>query len=140
MSAFGDIAVVTRELQGEGVIVAVAVSHRDKEREALARKVLGERYQRGQGIPGRVWKTERGILLVEVDSAAVANIAPPASGSYVREIGLQSMMLVPLREGERVVGTLGVAREPGSPSFTEEDFERLLAMAVLPPAMPAPAA
>ncbi|MBS2031971.1 MAG: GAF domain-containing protein [Deltaproteobacteria bacterium] len=133
LDAFGDVAVVTRVVRNEGVIAVVAVCHRDPVRDESAQRVLGERFRRGQGIPGRVWESERGILLVDVDSAALAEIGPPSSRNYVREVGLQSTMLVPLRQAGKVVGTLGVARDLGRPPYSEDDFERLAAMAVLAP-------
>lgn len=129
--AFGDVAVVTMVEDGGDCLVTIAAAHRDAERERLARAVLGERYRPGEALPGCVWQADRGILLMEVDSPALARTAPPAyeSKRYVKAVGLQSIMIVPIREGGRVVGTLGVARDPGHPPYTEDEFLQLEAMA-----------
>jgi GAF domain-containing protein len=127
--AIGDIAVVTQVRPGEDLLVTLGVCHRDSERERAAEHVIGESYQRGQGLPGRVWQTERGILLVDVDDDALAEAALNHSNRYIREVGIRSLMLVPLYEGTRVVGTLGVARDPGGTPYTEADFDRLVDLA-----------
>lgn len=130
-AALGDIAVVTRVVPEENVLEVVAVCHRSAELERTARRVLGERYRPGEQLPGRVWQSERGIWIVDLDNRAVVEMAMPASRRYVQDVGLQSIILVPLWIDGRVAGTLGVARDPGRPPYTESDFDVLAAMAVL---------
>jgi GAF domain-containing protein len=127
------VAVVTRIEPEHDAIVAVAACHRDPDRERIARSVLGKRYRRGEGIPGRVWQTERGIWMVDVDNDALWHMGYPQSQRYLREVGVQSMMIVPLWREGRVVGTLGVARDPGRPPYTEEEFGRLAVLAQITP-------
>jgi GAF domain-containing protein len=127
----GDVAVATRVGKIEGALITVAVHHRNQEHAPLAQKVLGEQYRLGEGLPGRVWQTKRGILLVDVDDPALASAAPPDSEAYVREVGIRSMMIVPLWSGGQVVGTLGLARDPGGAPYTEEDFAQLETLARL---------
>jgi GAF domain-containing protein len=128
---FGDVAVATRVREEEDVLVTVAVHHRNQSHLPVAQRVLGEQYRRGEALPGRVWETGRGILLVDVDDPALASIAPRNSKAYVCEVGIRSMMIVPLWEGGRVVGTLRVARDRGGVPYTEEDFARLQSLAAL---------
>jgi hypothetical protein len=121
----GDVAVVTRAMEKEGTLVTVAVRHKEPSRQLAAATVLGEQYRRGEGLPGRVWEAERGILLVDVDEEALALVAPPTSRGYVREVGVCSLIILPLLDGATVVGTVGVARDPGGAPYTEQDYAQL---------------
>lgn len=129
--AFGDVAVVGWVDAEAEALVVVAACHRNPERDPDARILVGERYGRGVTLPGRVWQAERGILLIDVDTAALAAIGPEGAKLYMDRMGLRSLMLVPIWRAGRVVGVLGVGREPGHPPYTEAEFKRLEAMAVL---------
>lgn len=129
--AFGDVAAVGWVDAASDVLVVTAACHREPARDADVQLLLGARYRRGLTLPGRIWEAERGLLLVDVDAPALAAIAPEQSKRFIAQVGLRSLMVVPLWEGERVVGILGAGREPGQPPYTEEEFERLEAMGVL---------
>lgn len=125
----GDVAVVTQAEPAEQQLAVVAAAHKSPEREDLAQALVGERYRRGWGLPGRVWETERGILLEQADNLALIALSQPASKRYLQEVGIRSLMWVPLRVDGQVVGTLGVARDRASAPFTEADFARVQGLA-----------
>lgn len=126
---WGDVAVVTRVAPEMDELVTVAVRHREPSRQAQAEGVLGTRFKRGSGLASKVWESEQGILIVDADRGALSSIGPSTTRAYVREVGLRSLMLVPLREQGRVVGTLGVSRDEGGAPYTEADFEAFSALA-----------
>jgi GAF domain-containing protein len=131
-TSIGDVAVATRVVLEEDALLTVAVHHRNSTHLKNARRVLGERFGRGEALASRVWESERGLLLVDVDDTALASVLRPlrpTSNAYLKEVGIRSMMIVPVWLKSRVVGTLGLARDPDGPPYTEEDFERLSALA-----------
>ena len=130
LEAFGDSAFATKVVTPD-VLELVVACHIDPQRQLVARYLLGEQFRFGQGLNGRVWQSQRGILIVDVDPAALSNMSPPSIQRYVREVGIQSLMIAPLRQGDQVVGTLCVTRDRDRPRYSEEEFQRFQAMAFL---------
>jgi GAF domain-containing protein len=128
----GDAAVAFRAVPEEGNLVVVAAYHRDPNLLEAAKATVGQRWNFGDALPGRVWEAGRGILIPEVDLEAMESVLHGAALAYLRTIGISSIMIVPLWSGGRVVGTLGVSRDPGNPPFQENDFELLGELADLP--------
>jgi hypothetical protein len=121
---FGDAAVAMRGVPEEGCLVVVAAHHRNPAHDEAVRAVVGQRWDFGDALPGRVWEAERGILISDVDRKALESILHGQAKAYVLAVGISSIMIVPIWLGGRVVGTLGVSRDPGSPPYQEQDFDR----------------
>jgi hypothetical protein len=83
-------------------------------------KTLGVSYRRGQHLPGRVWDTEKAILIPEVDSAALAAVELPQSVTVVERI--RSTMLIPIRRQGLTEGVIALSREE-PPWLTEQEFQ-----------------
>jgi GAF domain-containing protein len=120
---FGDAAVAMRGVPEERRLLVVAACHRNPAHNEAAKAIVGELWDFGDALPGRVWESERGILIPEADRNALESILRGAARAYVQAVGVSSIMIVPLWVGGRVVGTLGVSRDPGNPPYQEQDFD-----------------
>lgn len=100
-----------------GVLRQAAVAHRDIEQVELLEEWRREyppvpEDDRG---PAEVMRTGRHILWERVDPAEVDRYAQsPRHAQLMRAIGTRSMITVPLRAGDRVIGTLQLATTAAS--------------------------
>ncbi len=108
-----------------GVLQSVAVAHADPQKVALARR-LRARYPVSLDEPGGVAAVARGE-----PSLAVAQIADEELVAYahdeqhlamLREIGLASLIIVPLAAGGRTLGALTLARTLPGRVFDDADL------------------
>ncbi len=131
-------ACVLRLVAPDGTLRATAWHHRDPASadhlEAVCRH---EPLPVDRTPPGRVLLTGEPVLVPVVDpdqlAASLADLAP-GSPSYLRRTRVHSLLIVPLRLGQEVIGTLGVTRERPGPGYTEADqtfLEDLAAAAAL---------
>jgi hypothetical protein len=128
---FGDAAVAMRAVPEEGYLVVVAAYHRNPAHHDVTKALVGERWNFGDALPGRVWEAERGILIMEGDRKGLEAILHGAPLAYTLAVGMSSIMILPLWLGGRVVGTLGVSRDSGNPPFREKDYDLFLQLADL---------
>jgi PAS domain S-box-containing protein len=106
--------------------VAQVAAHRDPVKAELARE-MRRRYPPDAGRPDisfRVQATGRAELIPDVSDGLLKNIAKSADHlRMLRELNPKSLVVVPLRAGERTLGTIVLARtRPGS-RFNAEDLE-----------------
>jgi light-regulated signal transduction histidine kinase (bacteriophytochrome) len=96
--------------------------HADPELRAFARAVLGsERQPLGVGIAGRVVATGEPILIPEIETAQVLEIAAPPFRDMLRRIGVFSVLAIPVRSRGQTTGVLSILRtSPGRP-YTIDD-------------------
>lgn len=83
---------------------------------------IGTRYRLGENLPGRVWETGQPLLIPEVESTALYELALGGTKPIVQ--GMTSLMLTPILDGARARGVVAVLRKQG-PSFTEGDLREL---------------
>jgi PAS domain S-box-containing protein len=109
-----------------GSLTQVAVAHRDQNKAELARKML-RLYPPGENsssISLRVLRTGKAELIPEVSDTLLKNIAQSADHlRMLRELGLRSLVVVPLRVRGRVLGTILLANAKAGRRFTREDLE-----------------
>ena len=61
-------------------------------------------------------------LRVEVvDEALLLKNSPPEFARYVEEVGIQSLLVVPIKSHDIVLGTLALFRDRGMPAFDQSD-------------------
>ena len=113
-AAYGWLYMVDNE---QGDIVARVAAGR-------YRKFLGHRMKRGEGLAGKVWATDRSIVLADYASW------PGRSPDYESDPAGPAMG-VPLKSGDEVIGILGLAREPSAAPFSQEEIEQLTVFARL---------
>lgn len=101
--------------------------HIDPEAERSIREVLAQaRVPVGQTSVGRVAASGEAILVQRVDMRALLeSTRTEAYREHLRRHPIATLVIVPLRVGERVIGTITASRGPGQPSFTQDD-QRLL--------------
>ncbi|MGH3048690.1 MAG: PAS domain S-box protein, partial [Gaiellaceae bacterium] len=124
LSSLADWCLV--EIFGAGAPFAhVAVAHRDPEKAELVRE-LRRRYppDPDRDISLRVLATGRAELIPVVSDALLRKIARDADHlRMLRELGMTSLIVVPLRAREQVLGTILLARAEQAPSFGVDDLE-----------------
>jgi PAS domain S-box-containing protein len=112
-------------LQPNGEITREVIAHRDPARERWAHE-LAERYPLDPDAPygsPKVIRTGEAELLPEITDEMLEAVA--ADGQHLdvlRELGLRSGMVVPLRARGRVLGDIALARGESGRRFDEDDL------------------
>lgn len=122
VTALGDTCVV-RLLSADGEwLEPAATYHPDPEARAFGEAMLRDAPQRRtEGINGRVMQTGEPVLIPVVDQARFLAAIKPEYRAYFERFGTHSVLVVPLRARDRLIGVLSAAREtPGRP-YTPED-------------------
>jgi signal transduction histidine kinase len=83
------------------------------------------RVARGQGISGSVFASGRSILVNSSDPDECASRAVPAVQGVMRELGICSMIAVPLMTSGRQLGAIIASRLLGEPPLTDDDLALL---------------
>ncbi|WP_224361959.1 sensor histidine kinase [Hyalangium versicolor] len=104
-------------------VMPAAAYHSDSE----ARKVLEGLVERashsvGEGLTGMVVRTGQSLLLPRVSREELLVALPEAHRAYTARFTPRTLMLVPLREHGRIIGTLQVSREDGERPFGPTDL------------------
>ncbi len=132
-SALDTVACRTAELIGDGCLVTlvsgdgrclhpVALYHPNQEALAFMRYLLISTPQRvGEGITGRVAQTGEPALVPVVPQDQVRALFKPEYLPYLERFGVHSLLIVPLRAGSQVIGTMGLMRDdPGCPHTADD--------------------
>jgi signal transduction histidine kinase len=77
------------------------------------------------GEPRSRWNFRKNGPLLSNNSPADTRLLP----QFVNELGLRSLMVVPITRGPKILGLLAVADRTGGEPFTDEDLNLLLALA-----------
>jgi PAS domain S-box-containing protein len=76
----------------------------------------------GAGPHGAVVATGKSILVPSIDPAEVVERAVPAMSTFLTRYPVHAMLTVPLRAGDRVIGTLQALRIHAGQTFTGDDL------------------
>ncbi|HLF89301.1 MAG TPA: PAS domain S-box protein, partial [Anaerolineales bacterium] len=114
-----NLSLISRDGKWLGTI---ALYHPDKEGLAFMKSIVDTSpYPVGQGLAGQVAKTGEPVLIPIVPLEQILQQIKPEFLPYVDRYGIASVLIVPMRARDRVIGTLGVSRDqPGRP-YTPED-------------------
>jgi signal transduction histidine kinase len=126
----GDLCVLRLTSEDGEWLHPAAFHHRDPDKLSSLRDLVEtEPLRAGEGFMGRVVGTGEAVLLTETDPQEMQEGTPPGFRSWVDRFGLYSLLIVPLRVREAVIGSLLLSRdEPGTP-YTEDDRDFLLDLA-----------
>ena len=126
----GDTCVVRLVVEGGTLLEPAAIYHPDPAAAALIQELLAQEPARlDEGISAEVARTGQAVLVAEVPLAEQRRRIKPAYWPFLERLGAYSVLLVPLRIGGRILGTLGVSRDrPGRP-YTPEDAALLQELA-----------
>lgn len=122
VAALGDTCLV-RLLSADGEWLEVAASyHPNPEAQAFGDAMLRDTPQRRtEGINGRVMQTGEPVCIPVVNQEAFRAAIKPEYRAYYERFGTHSVLVVPLRARDQLIGVLSAAREtPGRP-YTPED-------------------
>jgi PAS domain S-box-containing protein len=114
------------DVETDGSLSEVAVAHRDPNRIEVVRE-MRRLYPTKAGratIAHRVLTTGTAELVPVVSDALLRNIAQDDQHLHMlRELGLRSLLVVPMRARGRVLGTISLARVETSRRFGSEELE-----------------
>lgn len=128
------IAAQITEQQGDGVIIRLVTSSGD-ELEPVAVYFKNPRAQEQltnppgllresmiTGIAGEVARTGKPVVLFDSQSDEIRSLLRPEIATALEELSLISMIVMPLRVHDNVIGTLTVVRARPNPPFAQEDL------------------
>ncbi|UGS34774.1 GAF domain-containing protein [Capillimicrobium parvum] len=125
LSGLADWCVV-ETVDTDGSCAQLAVAHDDPRKRALAEQ-MWQLYPPTADRPDlsrRLLKTGRPELVSDVSEGFLQSVAQTADHlRMLHELGLRSLLAVPLRTRGRVLGTILLANAESSKRFTEEDLE-----------------
>jgi PAS domain S-box-containing protein len=126
VSVLGDTCTI-RLLSDDGAwLHAAAVAHHDPAGEEVLREGTAEPQPADQGFSGQVLRTGQPLALADVEPDYVARHTVPAMRAFFERFAARSLLVLPLRVNDDLIGTLTVSREGAGQPFTADD-QRLLA-------------
>lgn len=126
----GDACVVMRVSDDGQELIPEEYHHTDPQGLEVLRQVLPLLRNRvGQGYSGQAAQSGQAVLLPSVPQAHARKKISPFATPYLDRFGVHSVLIVPIKVQEQVVGTVGVTRDqPGRP-YTQDDQLFLEALA-----------
>ncbi|HEX2963098.1 MAG TPA: CHASE domain-containing protein [Ignavibacteriales bacterium] len=118
----GDAAVVRLISDDNKYLEPAAVYHPDNEAVKLIYEVLRSVPQEsGKGLSGRVLATSESLIIQEKELQENKNSIRPEYTQYFKKYGVNGILVVPLKVGRQLIGTLSLIRtRPGKP-YTSKD-------------------
>lgn len=121
----GDLSLLAL-VDADDELQPVSYHHRDPARRSVLAAVVTARPPRARhGHAGRVMSTGEALFLPHVPQDELRASTEPELLQFLDEVGVHSVIVVPVRHGGRVLGILTVSRDyPGHP-FTRDDLALL---------------
>ncbi|HEX3246191.1 MAG TPA: ATP-binding protein [Chloroflexota bacterium] len=125
----GDACVLRILTPDRRALIPTVVHHPDAAHLKLLGALLnGPPQPVDEGYSGRVLTTGQAITIPELDAQSLPGLRPELR-PYVQRFGIHSLLVVPLRVRDEVIGTVSVWRDtPGCP-YSTDDQEFLQALA-----------
>lgn len=117
----GDLCAI-RLIAGDGdLLETVALYHPDPEAQSLVEAVHSLSYRTDEGFMGRVIQTGQPLRIAVLPLEEVRTFIKPELWPYLEQVGLHSVLMVPLRVQSQIIGVVGATRsKPGHP-YTADD-------------------
>ena len=110
----------------DGRVVDAVGAHRDPARFGMVERMARARLpdpENAASLAARVLASGEPVLIPEVPPGELERImAPGEQRALARELGLGSVIVVPLLARGRTLGALALVRDDGSPPFDEDDL------------------
>ncbi len=118
---------VVNLIDDTGTVLRLAEAHHlDREVEQSIRAVLQDLpVPVGETSVGKVAATGQPLLVPHVDHDAMLSTMRPEYRAHIERFPISSLVVVPLRARDRILGTVTASRKPGTPAFTAEDQKLL---------------
>lgn len=133
----GDACVAYLVTETSNRVEIYASYHPNPNSRAILREMMiSQSFQLDEGIIGGVIRSGEPLFIPSIAPQQLAAITMPSFSKYVQMIGVESILVVPLKGQKRVLGTLGLSRDWGRPPYTSdeqsflEDIARRTALAV----------
>jgi PAS domain S-box-containing protein len=121
----GDTCVLSLLSEDKQWLETFSFHHTNPETKEFIANLLAHRRSVDNGAAGRVAKTGEMVFLPVVSQEQLRNSLKPEYWPYLDRFGIYSLLIVPLKIQEEIIGTLGISRErPGNPYSS--DHPRLL--------------
>ncbi len=99
-----------------------AAHHRDARALDLMRDIFAVHSNPArEGLPALVLSASEPLFLPHVNEAVVRSASNPHLHPLFDLVGMSSAIALPIRAGDKVLGTLTCSRDRGSPGYREED-------------------
>ncbi|WP_224243373.1 GAF domain-containing sensor histidine kinase [Hyalangium gracile] len=130
VSVLGDGCAAYLLREDDTSLEPITIRHRDPVRRGLIEQVNQARQLRvGEGFVGKAVASGRPICLPEADPTLLQSTVVPEYRAYLERVGVSSLIVVPMEGKARVHGAFWLARDPGSPPYTQADRELIEAVA-----------
>ncbi|MCB0918518.1 MAG: PAS domain S-box protein [Actinobacteria bacterium] len=106
----------------EQTLRQVVLRHLDESLKEELSRLRKATAARGEGLAGQVWASGEPLVLLDVDSEAFPERIVPAARPFFAAFRVQSMLILPLRVGDQILGTITVARSRPSENFDNDDL------------------
>ncbi len=118
----GDACVLSLATEDRRWLVPVAWHHPNPAAQALLDQIYANiRHGAAEGPSGRVLQTGQPLLLPKVAPADVAAATKPEYARYLERFPIHSMLIVPLRHEDRILGTLTLSRNAPDHPYASAD-------------------
>jgi signal transduction histidine kinase len=107
---------------GQWLESGATIYHPDPDKQAVANELLAMPQRVGEGLIGRVVLTGEPVLVTSYEGSDVQESLPERFRPLVGQIGVFSLLAVPMRSRERVLGAFVTCRTRPGFSYTEDDL------------------
>ena len=99
-----------------------AIHDRNPQRQQQLRETAATlRLRRGEGLAGKALATGRAVLLPSIAPGEIGPQTVPAIAPLLETLRMRSLLVVPLKNSRRTLGTMSASRYEDSNPFTDDD-------------------
>lgn len=126
----GDACIVARHDEEEQLLVPVSHHYADPAADEFMGEIAAASPSNAQmAAAAKAASTGKPVLIPELTEIVTANRFSPDFRPYLERFGVYSLLVVPIKQKDRVIGTIGLSRDhPGNP-YTLEDQTLLESLA-----------
>lgn len=127
----GDLSVITLKENDSSELKMVAFSDTNPTGRALIRKVLvnNDKLDGDRSLTGRVIQSGEPMLIPSIDPEQLKGMTQSSMEELISEVGIESVLIVPLIGRSGVLGAISLSRHPGSSTFKVDDQSFLMDIA-----------